>query len=86
MNETRKEKLRIANLVDAINERGFADLSLDFGRPGSVAVTVTRWHCNQIIECWYGYTSGGVGLLQDIREELQDIYREALAERQGRVA
>lgn len=81
MNEIRKEKLRITNLVHAINERGFFDMSMDFGRVGSVAVTVHRWHCNEIIETWYGYESGGIDQLRDIREDLQDMYQEALAER-----
>lgn len=82
MNEIRKEKLRIANLVQALNEEGLADLSMDFGRVGSVAVTVLRWHCNEIVEAWYGYSSGGLQQLQNIHKELRDIYREALAQRE----
>ncbi len=43
MKELRKLKLRVLELVDEINQLGLADISVEFGRSGSVPVTVIYW-------------------------------------------
>jgi len=90
MNEIRKEKLRILNLVDQINEKKIAKLALDFGSPGATPVSIYQYGpSGKITAHWtaHGVTDGG--LLVDLKKvscELRKMYREALVGRQEAVA
>lgn len=87
MNEIRKEKLRILNLVNAINERGIADVSVEFPRKGGTLVWVMFWSRQNITESWTAYNLDDAHAeLLDIRHRLEEMYREALAQREEKAA
>lgn len=82
MNEIRKEKLRIVNLVDAINERGIAQLTLEMGRPGSTPMSVTQWTAKNTVSVeWRAYSSELLAGLKKIRRNLEQILAEAKSEK-----
>ena len=78
MNEIRKEKLRITNLVDAINETGVMSLSLEFGRPGSVPVSVTKWHTDPhaIDEIYQIFSRNMLSDIQMLRTDMEALLLE----------
>ena len=99
MNEIRKEKLRIANLVDEINERGLANLSFDIGTPDGIPISVYQYsERGALVVTWYAmgckFDVTLLEELQGITKDLKALYRagmkamhsEALAERQERAA
>ncbi len=79
MNELRKEKLRILNLVEAISEHGIADVSVDFPRKGGTLVWVMFWSRQEITDSWTAYDFKDA---LNIRHRLEAMYREALAQRE----
>lgn len=87
MNEVRKEKLRILNLVEAIKERGIADVSVDFPRRGATLAWVVFWGANEITDSWSAYSLGdSYNSLVGVRQRLEQMYKEALGERRECVA
>lgn len=76
MNEIRKEKLRIVNLFDEINERGIASLTLEMGRPGSVPLSVTHWSANNDVLCTkHAFGSSLLVGLKNVRQYLEQILK-----------
>lgn len=74
MNDVRKEKLRIANLVCEINERGFAVLTFDLGSPDGIPVSVHEFNARGVlVRAWYAM---GCKLRLTLLEELQGISRD----------
>lgn len=87
MNEIRKEKLRILNLVEAIKERGIADVSVDFCRAGSTLAWVVFWDANEITDNWTAYSlDDDCNSLVGVRQRLEQMYKEALGQRQEKAA
>ena len=76
MNEIRKEKLRIANLVMEIQDRGIAQMTVDFSNYGT-PVTVTEWLVRgstvTIPKRWYSQNSHPG--LRYLRRELEQILK-----------
>ena len=87
MNEIRKEKLRILNLVEAIKERGIADVSADFCRRGSTLAWVIFWRGYHITDSGAAYSlDDDQDSLVGVRRRLEQMYKEALTQRQETVA
>ncbi|MBB20225.1 MAG: hypothetical protein CMP20_12300 [Rickettsiales bacterium] len=86
MNEIRKEKLRIANLVDEINDRGTANLSFDLGTRGGINVAVWVYDDNgKLIDSHFAMgCKRDVTLLDELKaisKRLVQLHQEALAQR-----
>jgi len=88
MNEIRKEKLRIANICMAIMEKEVAFMSVDFSNYGT-GTDITEWLVDgeniEIKRKWSVYSSEEARQLKEhkeIRLQLEELYREALAQRE----
>ena len=74
MNEIRKEKLQIMNLVDEINERGIAVLSFGISSYGT-PLDITQWIGTgpgedlQILRQWFAHDR------ENFLQELRDVRR-----------
>lgn len=76
MNEIRKEKLRIVNLVDEINERGIARLSVDIGSPGSTPLRVWVWSPeDHVVRDMDAHGSALHPQLRKIRHDLEQMLK-----------
>ena len=84
MNEIRKEKLQIMNLVDEINERGIAVLSFGITNYGT-PLYITQWIGTgsgeelQILRQWFANDSGNfLQELKDFRREIKEILADEM--------
>ena len=84
MNEIRKEKLQIMNLVDEINERGIAVLSFGITSYGT-PLNITQWIGTgpgeelQILRQWLAHDSGNfLQELKDFRREIKEILADEM--------
>lgn len=85
MNDVRKEKLRIANLVCEINERGFANLSFDIGAPDGIPISVYQYNeRGALVDTWYAmgckFDVTLLEELQGITKDLKALYRKGMKE------
>lgn len=86
MNEIRKEKLRIVNLVDEINERGIALLSQEASAIG-YPFRVLEWTLNdrnetglEIVKSWDVTESKMHPQLRKIRHDLEQMLKAGKAQ------